>query len=220
MLTPTVHNRQTFNARFALRKAFWLVLILISCGLIGFQLSAKINSTGTLANIQKVSPPLALPNFYLRDQHGQAFDLNSLKGQWSILFFGFTQCPDICPATLQQLAMLNNTMSQQTIAGVTPQTVFVSVDPKRDSEHLAEYVEYFAKDFIGISGDMSEVVKLEQGIGAWHQYQTASDGNYQVAHSGELFLINPKGELQARLQPPLDIKAITQQLLLLMSGQV
>ena len=218
MFTSSLPTKAAITASFSLRKLMWLVLLMTSL-YTGFQISASITPNGTLTGIKQVSPPVALPSFHLQDQHGQRFDLSNLKGHWSILFFGFTQCPDICPATLQQLTVLDRAIAQQTIAGVVPQTVFISVDPKRDTEHLAEYVGYFSKQFVGVSGDMTEVGKLEKDIGAWHQYQSTSSGSYNVAHSGELFLINPKGELQAKLQPPLDIQTIARQLLLLMSGQ-
>ena len=220
MLTSILHNKQTLTTTFSLRKLFLLILMVAGCWYIGFQISASMQGKDTVSNIHTVSPPTPLPDFHLQDQYGQVFELSRLKGQWSILFFGFTQCPDICPATLQQLKVLNSAMAQQTIARVAPQTVFISVDPKRDTAQLGEYVSYFSKQFVGVSGDMSEVGKLENGVGAWHQYQSTSLGDYNVAHSGELFLINPRGELQARLQPPLDIPTIAQELLLLMSGQV
>jgi len=218
MFTSSLPYKNVLHAGLSLRKLLWLLLIMLSL-FTGFQISVRMLSEDSMNGLQKLSSQVSLPAFELQDQYGQPFGLANLKGQWSILFFGFTQCPDICPATLQQMTVLNHAISQQTIAGVIPQTVFISVDPARDSKNLAEYVAYFSDQFFGVSGDMSEVGKLEKTIGAWHQYQKRPTGDYNVAHSGELFVINPKGELQARLQPPMDINMIAQQLLMLMSGQ-
>ncbi len=218
MLTSTLQAKTKDSSRFSLRKLFWLAPLVV--GLYGgFKLANGFNSAPDVSGLQQLSPSVPLPDFQLRDHTGRLFDLSRLKGRWSMVFFGYTNCPDICPATLQQLAELDATMTQQAIAVGTLQPVFISVDPKRDTANLGGYVGYFAKDFVGVSGDMTEVGKLEKGVGAWHQYQPTASGHYNVAHSGELFLINPRGELQARLQPPLDIQMIAQQLLLLISGR-
>lgn len=218
MFSSSLPSKGVLHTAYSLRKLMWLVLVVVSL-YSGFQISASILSKDSVNGLKKFTSPVPIPEFELKDQFGQAFGLANLQGQWSILFFGYTQCPDICPATLQQMTVLNRAISQQTIAGVIPQTVFVSVDPARDSQDLGEYVAYFSKQFIGVSGDMKEVAKLEKAVGAWHQYQKRSTGDYNVAHSGELFVINPKGELHARLQPPMDIKLMAKQLLMLMNGQ-
>ena len=217
MLTSILHGKTNHRGGSGLRKLWWLAPLLVALyG--GYKLAGGLTPAHEVAGLRQIMSPIPLPDFHLRDHTGQVFDLSRLKGHWSMVFFGYTSCPDICPATLQQLAVLDSTMTQQTIAGVAPQTVFISVDPKRDTANLAGYVGYFAKDFVGVSGDMTEVGKLEKGVGAWHQYQPTAAGAYNVAHSGELFLINPQGELQARLQPPLDIPLVARQLRTLMQA--
>jgi protein SCO1/2 len=149
-------------------------------------------------------PPL--PSFRLNDQTGLPFDNARLTGHWTLLFFGYTHCPDVCPMTLRLLQTVAAGLSGET-AGKNLQIVFVSVDPHRDTPaRLQEYVRYFNPVFIGVSGADDQLQKLTAGLGAFYsRAKNAHDpDNYLVDHSAGLFLLNPAGRIRALFSAPLD----------------
>lgn len=130
----------------------------------------------------------------------------NLKDHWTLLYFGFTFCPDICPASLSQL---NNMMLelQALDASVVSQieVVMVSVDPGRDTpEKLAVYVPFFNKDFYGVTGDPVVLAGLARQLNVAFEFvgDTTAD-NYLVEHSAQVILVNPKGDYQGFLRSPL-----------------
>ena len=153
-----------------------------------------------------------LVTFSLRDSDEQSFTDQSFLGQWSLVFFGFTYCPDICPLTL---AMLNQvvTMIEEEPRIPTPQIVFVSVDPDRDTpELIANYVHYFNEDFIGVTGNDTQLTNFSRQLGTIYEKVYLDDGHdgYLVDHSGSIALINPNAEMQAVFTTPLDPMNIAQ----------
>ncbi|MBL4647786.1 MAG: SCO family protein, partial [Gammaproteobacteria bacterium] len=102
-------------------------------------------------NATVLTHPRLLRPFHLVDEHNGAFTNKSLKGHWSILYFGYTHCPDICPTTL---ALLNQVILKiKQAKQPVPQVVFVSVDPQRDKpKALGTYVHYFNPEFVGVTG--------------------------------------------------------------------
>lgn len=166
-------------------------------------------------NVQAVavSPAQDLQGFSLYDHNEQPIDLTTLKGQWTFISFGFTHCPDVCPATLSQLALLNRSL-QSLPAGLSPpHFMFVSVDPKRDTpSHLGAYVTYFDASFTGASGTPEALSAFEKQLGAFHRFiNEGSEGNYTVEHSADIFLIDPRGRLVAKFRPPMNIKQVAGQ---------
>jgi protein SCO1/2 len=156
-----------------------------------------------------VAPNRALPEFSLIDQRGQSFGSKNLLGHWTILFFGYTNCPDFCPTTLATLAALDKRLRADG-APVRPQVVFMSVDAKRDTPaQLAKYVPYFDPDFIGITGaDQATVETVAARLGVGVFVTTKPDGTYTVDHSAEIFVLNPAGKLTAILTGPLTVAAL------------
>lgn len=160
--------------------------------------------------------PKVLEPFQLRAGDEKPFTLESLKGRYSILFFGYTSCPDICPTTLQVLGQLYTNLQKKN--GVRDlQVVFVSVDPKRDQpKKLLEYVKYFNANFAGVSGDPEQIAKFAAQLGA--AYEVLDDGkskNYGVNHTGLLFITNPEAQFAAVLSPPHEADLIESRLDLL-----
>lgn len=146
--------------------------------------------------------PVPLSRFTLRDQHGGEFDNESLEDRWSLVFFGFTHCPDICPATLQQLAIARKRVLD---AGATafPDIVLISVDPERDTpEVLREYVGHFGAGVTGVAGSLDELRKLTSSLGIFFQKSGAGHDNYSVDHSAVVIVINRKAELHALFSAP------------------
>jgi len=152
--------------------------------------------------------PLPLPDFTLLDDSGTPFDRQSLQGEWNLVFFGFTNCPDICPATLQQLAIARNKVlaADNGQDSSFPQIVLVSVDPERDSvATMREYVANFGAGIKGVTGNIDELRKLTSTLGIFFEKSADDSDNYNVAHSAVVLLINPRGELHALFGAPHDV---------------
>ena len=161
-------------------------------------------ATGTL-----LTPSRALPDFNLIDQKGRPFSAADLRGRWSLLFFGYTNCPDFCPTTLTTLAAMEKSLAAAK-AAVLPQVVFVSVDAKRDTPaQLAKYVPYFDPDFIGLTAaDQPSIEGFAKKLGVGVIIQPTADGNYTVDHSGAIFVLDPGGRIAAILSGPFSVSAL------------
>ncbi len=155
--------------------------------------------------------PKPLTAFALTDHMNRVFDLASLKGKWSFLFFGFTHCPDICPTTLAVLARARDSIAKHTVGTQDIQFVFVSVDPNRDTaSKLRQYVDYFDTTFLGVTGDNAQIGNLAGQLGAAYQVViTPGIENYPVYHSAAVFLLDPQARYHAVFTPPLDAEAIS-----------
>jgi protein SCO1/2 len=156
-----------------------------------------------------LSPSRALPDFSLIDHHGQAFGSANLRGSWSMMFFGYTNCPDFCPTTLTTLAALEKRL-RASAAPVRPRVIFMSVDAKRDTPaQLAKYVPYFDPEFIGITAaDQPTVEAVAAKLGVGVIITPKPDGTYTVDHSGAIFVVNPEGKLAAILTGPFTVDAL------------
>ena len=146
----------------------------------------------------------ALQSFTLEDQNRRAFSLDRLRGHWTLLFFGYTNCPDICPVTLAVLENALTLMRKAHADAELPQVVFVSVDPKRDTpEHLGDYVSHFDPSFVGVTGSDANLAAFAGQLGALYVLGDAdAEGQYSVDHTAALFLIDPRGHLVALFQAP------------------
>lgn len=148
--------------------------------------------------------PRDLGAFSLIDHRGQAFTRENLKGTWTLVFWGFTHCPDICPTTMAFLADVVSQL-EQTEAEDT-QVVMMSVDPARDTQQvLAQYVPYFHSDFVGVTGEFTEILQLAHRFSAPFRKVTEADGSYQVDHSANVALVNPRGDFHGFFRAPLDL---------------
>lgn len=162
-----------------------------------------------LATGSFLTPSRPLPDFSLIDQQGRTFGAANLRGHWSLLFFGYTNCPDFCPTTLTTLAALDKRLRADKVT-VLPQVIFVSVDAKRDTpEQLAKYVPYFDPAFIGLTAaDQPSIEAVAKKLGVAVILQPTADGGYTVDHSGAIFVLNPNGRLTAILTGPFSVAAL------------
>ena len=161
--------------------------------------------------------PVLLPEFALVDQHGRTFERDTFAGQWSLVFFGFTNCPDICPVTLQKLVMARRRLAADRPAGDLPTLVFVSVDPGRDTpEIIRAYVDAFGDGVVGVSGDLAEIEKLTRALGIFHARPPRPDGGYDVDHSAAVLVMNTQGQFQAVFSAPHDVDSFVADVNLLM----
>ena len=153
----------------------------------------------------------SLPELSLTNQDGEAVAVDQLKDQWSLLFFGYTFCPDICPATLAQLRQLQGQLPPETLAKL--RIVLVSVDPHRDTpEQLKKYLDYFDAGFIGLTGEQATIQKLANGVSIPFIPADTSKENYTVDHSGNLVLIGPDGRQRGFIRAPINNSKLAAQL--------
>jgi len=173
------------------------LLVLFS---VSFHLTAQSNSDGHIT----LKTPKSLGAFSLEDHNGKKFDQEDIKGSWSMIFIGFTTCPDVCPATLSNLEAVRADMGLRMRPDSIPRILFLAVDPDRDKPFLKEYLSYFHPEYIGITGSHEELGKLIKGIGAFYRldkkYLTQID--YDVVHTAFVAIINPGGEMIAKINPP------------------
>jgi protein SCO1/2 len=175
-------------------------------GIILYYLATTEQRQANLSNLKHATSlyasPRAFPDFILTNHHGQEFTHKNLKDAWNFIFFGFTHCPDICPLTLSTIDQVVNNLANKNKFAV--QTVFISVDPKRDSQkQLRDYVQHFNQDMIGLTGGNQELKNLTQALGV--VYTTPfnnKDKNYSIDHSAHIFLVAPNGNLVALFGTP------------------
>jgi len=147
--------------------------------------------------------PPSLDPIQLRDHENAPFTLDQLRNRWSLLFFGFTSCPDICPSTLDSLSRVHERLQTHDLYKKDGQVVFISVDPQRDSSaRLRDYVKYFHQDFIGVTGTDSELRKLTTKLGVLYIKVAQGKEHYSVDHSAGIFLIDPALRLVSVVTPP------------------
>jgi protein SCO1/2 len=158
-------------------------------------------------HVYLLEPPLQVQPIALIDHHGEPFVEARLRGRWTLAFFGFTSCTDICPATMATLAKMYRELKPAEQAEL--QVLFVSVDPARDTpEALTRYLAGFHPDFLGVTGEPARLRKLALEWQSGFEPAAAGAADYQVEHSGNLVLINPQGEVHAFLRPPFEHGAL------------
>jgi protein SCO1/2 len=150
-----------------------------------------------------------LPELTLLDQTGRPFDAERLRGHWTFLFFGFVNCPDICPTTLATLASARRSLADLPASDV-PAVAFVSVDPRRDTPAaLARYVAHFDPSFSGVTGSGEAIDALTRALGvAVIVGPEAPDGSYPVDHSAAIFLVDREARVAALFGAPHDATTI------------
>jgi protein SCO1/2 len=152
-----------------------------------------------------IAPAKDVIDFHLTDSSGKAFSKENLKGHWTMMFFGFTNCGLVCPTTMSALNKMYQTLQTVLPEDKLPQVVMVSVDPERDTvTKMKNYVSAFNSHFMGIRGDMTETTALER---QFHivavKTQTGKGKNqYYYDHSAEILVFNPEGKLQAYMSYP------------------
>lgn len=168
-----------------------------------------------IVNNALLSTPQPLPTFELQSTHHPTFTKDAFIGQWSLLFSGYTQCPDVCPTTLSLLTQLQQDWP---VASEPFTVVFVTVDPQHDDLiELRAYLNYFGERVVGLTGSEAQLNRLLTGIGFYRVTDTPllevdSNESRLLSHSGAVALINPQGELHALLRAPLSLAMLQTQL--------
>lgn len=162
-----------------------------------FRGSTQAPTTATV-----VQPPRALPAFELVSDVGAQFTHDDLVGKWSLVFFGFTHCPAICPNTLTVLQQTKTALDDLP-ASQQPQIVFVSVDPERDTPaKMHEYVQFFGPTLRGVTGTQAGIDTLARALGVPFNRVDLPNGDYTMDHYTGIFLLNPHGEFNALFSAP------------------
>lgn len=147
-----------------------------------------------------------IDNFTLTNQMGNQVNLDLFRHNWSLVFVGYTHCPDICPTTMAVMSEVTGYMKEENIE--PPQIIFLSIDPERDTaELLKDYVTYFNPDFTGLTGQKTEIDRLTRQLNAVYQKAPGlsgkiTDDDYLMDHSSALMLMNPDAKLQSVLTAP------------------
>jgi protein SCO1/2 len=197
------------------RTAFLLLPLILAAAAAGYMVS-RLLAVGPpqLVSGTVLPTPRMVPAFILTDQDGVAFDNARLAGQPSIMFFGFTHCPDICPTTL---ALMTQLVREPTLAGLQP--VFVSVDPGRDdARSLRQYVNAFGGAFTGLRGEEEQLAPLLSGLAVAHGIVPLPGGGYTVDHSAAIYYLNDRGQWSAAFTPPFKPAELRQDLVTLIEG--
>ncbi len=159
-----------------------------------------------------------VPSLSLTDQDGNALAVDELKGRWSLLFFGYTFCPDICPTTLAQMREVKGLLPAE--ARERLRVVLVSVDPNRDTpQQLKQYLGYFDPSFIGLTGDLERIQTLANGVSIPFIPADTSKPGYTVDHSGNLVIIGPDGRQRGFIRAPLNSQKLAAQLPALLNSE-
>jgi protein SCO1/2 len=192
------------------RIAFLAIAVAIVSAIAGFSLWQVTQARPPVAYgaLVVLPEPRSVPAFTLQDQDAKPFTATNLEGHWSLLFFGFTHCPDVCPSTLFDLARLEEALrAAPQVDRPAHQVVFVSVDPERDTpDRLKDYIEYFDPGFIAVTGPHEELEPLTRKLGIAYRIGDHAPGNarYEVDHSAAILLLDPQGRLHGVFPAPHD----------------
>jgi protein SCO1/2 len=195
------------------RSTTLIALAAVAAAIVGavIALSLRDDAAGTsaaprpsLAAGTQLPKPRALQDFRLTDIDGQPVTLAALRGQPSLLFFGFTQCPDVCPTTLAMLAR-----ARERARDAQLRIIMISVDPERDTpSRLGAYVRAFDPSFTGLTGSVAEVEQLARQLGVAAVRVPRPGGDYTIDHSAALLWLDREARLTTIFTPPFNIDAL------------
>ena len=164
------------------------IVILIST----FFFAEYLSRQNTPKNISQI-----INNINLVDQTGSKFVAKTLENQPSLIFFGFTHCPEICPTTLSQLSEITERLKSKII---TTNIIFITVDPQRDTqEHLKDYMSNFNENVIGITGEIMDIKKLADNWGVFFERISSSKDDYTFNHTATVFMLDKKGDYKGTI---------------------
>lgn len=203
------HASMKQGCRGSAKVRMIVILAAALAAAIGLSLGARLTAPEAPGNAQILQnallfpQPRELPAFALDAGDGGVLDAAALRGRWSLVFVGFTHCPDICPTTLATLGGL-----QKAVADLNPalQIVFVSVDPERDSAAKAsEYARYFVADALAATADHARLTPFTRSLGMLYVQSPLEGGDYSVDHSSSIAILDPQARQVGVFRPPFEI---------------
>jgi len=205
------------------RSIVIILVVALAAGL-GLLAGRHLFSTGAtpppeLATVRLLPQPREIPSFDLAQSDGSRLQPSDLQGHWTVVFLGFTHCPDVCPTTLAELAMAQKQWEGLPEA-TRPRVLFVSVDPERDSaDGAGRYAHHFHPDTLAATGDIPALEAFATSLGMVFVKVDPPEGapanQYSVDHSATLVVMDPQGRMAGLLRPPLQPDAIAADLLAL-----
>lgn len=198
---------------------FFKVVVALLALTVGLYVQQSLEQADELPELQKaIILPKAktINDFNFIDHNGDAFGPQNLRGYWTIAFFGFTNCPDICPTTMHTLKQIKAQVAAVDKWG-NYQVLMISVDPVRDTpEQLKKYVPFFDPEFIGVTGSIDKLTDFAKQLGILFVAHEADEhGFYDVDHSTALVLFNPQGQMAGLISAPHKVDEISADLLTL-----
>ena len=185
------------------RNVIFILLILFSItGLFTYfqSLPSLLEKKPSLITGKILVRPMEIDNFELIDQNNEAFNKKSLEGGWTVLFFGYTNCPDVCPTTIYKLAEVKNGIKED-LPSANFNTVLVTLDPDRDSaERLDEYIGYFDETMLGVTGTYENIQSFTSSLSVFYQRINKEEG-YDFNHTASIFVFDKDGSLFATMSP-------------------
>jgi protein SCO1/2 len=176
----------------------WIAVLLAVAVGAGYALYQRSHRPVSLQAGTALPQTRSIPDFALTDQGGRPFTRESLKGRWTLLFTGFTNCPDVCPTTLALMAQLRRDVPRDDL-----RFLFVSVDPERDTpEVIGRYLAHFDPSFTGATGSREAIETLTAGLGLAQVRNPGAGGEYTVDHSTAFVLLDPDARLAGYFQAP------------------
>ena len=172
-------------------------------------LPSLLEKKPTLATGKILARPMEIDQFELIDQNNAAFNNKSLEGGWTVLFFGYTNCPDVCPTTIYKLAEIKNVIKEE-LPSTDFNTVLVTLDPDRDStERLHEYIGYFDETMLGVTGTYENIQSFTSSLSVFYQRINKEEG-YDFNHTASIFVFDKNGSLLATMSPANTIGELTE----------
>jgi len=168
-----------------------------------------------MRTVRLIAPPRELPAWQLRLSDNGTATPATLQGRWTLVFLGFTHCPDVCPTTLAELAKAQKEWAALPEAH-RPRLLFVTVDPERDTPQVVgDYVHYFHPDTMAASPTAEQLAAFAKDLGLVYMKVPGANGDYEMDHSATMVLLDPQGRQAGLVSPPLDARKIADDLRLL-----
>ena len=175
----------------------WVSVLAVAVAAVSAAAGARDKPLPAFERVMSLAEPRVLVDVTLTDQDGKSRTLSALAGEPTFVFFGFTNCPEVCPATLKKLALIRSKHAKE-LSGT--RVVFISVDGERDTPAVVKaYLQGFSKDFVGLTAPGEDVRKLALSLSAPFFKDPPKDGDYDVTHSSRVFALDKHARLRAEL---------------------
>ena len=214
---------KTLACRGSANRTLLLVIVAALAAGLGLWAGKRLVDTDRAGKSQGAAPAMravrlfpqarSLPDFALAQAGGARLDAEALKGHWTVVFLGFTHCPDVCPTTLTELAQAQKLWAGRP-AATRPRLLFVSVDPDRDTpEKLADYARYFHPDTLTATAHEPALHDFAQALGMVYMKVPLANGDYDMDHSSSLVVLDPQAREAGLIRPPFKPSEIAADLL-------
>ena len=218
-MTATTNDQKAPTPLKHILFASGLVLFAIFGQVIFFKYGSPVDMQAAASKLKikaTVFPdPKPIPHFSLLDQNGKAFTRDNLNGKWSLIAFGYTNCPDVCPQLLRTFNRIDGLMTGAAFE-YPPQFLFVGIDPKRDTvDQMGGFLSHFNQKIIGLTGDSQQIKVLTKDLGIMSKrndidklypnmrsIKQPSEDSYLIDHTSAILIVNPNGDVHALTSPP------------------